>query len=297
MPVRRILGGAWASVHGPAEPRALVVWALESGFGGLMPGPGPRPVDWDAVRRAMRDLPAALPALRVHGVLWSDAPRHGLASAVEGERKTAMATVLEGVERARRLGIDTVVLDPGPVPIRADGQPEDLGDPRCTWTTDLARSRVALRNQALAAALERTCRALHSLCGSFPDMRFCLTSGRHVAGLCDWRGLEAIFDDLPQLRLRYWHDAPVAARREALLGEPQAQPLELFSNRLAGMTLGDVAEGSLYLPPGTGGVDYPLLASYTLRSGRPIPVVLELDPGVDPGEIPGARAFLDKFGL
>ena len=52
-----------------------------------------------------------------------------------------------------------------------------------------------------------------------------------------------------------------------------------------------------YLPPGSGGVDYALLASYVPQSGTPTPVVLELDPAVAAGELAGIRSCLDKYGL
>ena len=73
--------------------------------------------------------------------------------------------------------------------------------------------------------------------------------------------------------------------------------LENFSKQLSGMTLGDFCDGQKYLPPGAGGVDYPLLSSYRHRTAKGFSVVVELEPGVDPGELRGAKAFLDKFGL
>ena len=126
---------------------------------------------------------------------------------------------------------------------------------------------------------------------------FGLTCTRHIWSLGDPAALEAVFEDLPRTRLGYWHDTAVAARRQELLGEEQGQALDKFSKLLCGISLGDSANGGVYLSPGTGGVDYPLLGSYVLRSGQPLPAAVELDPGVDPGEIPGAHAFLDKFGL
>ena len=146
-------------------------------------------------------------------------------------------------------------------------------------------------------SLDAACRSLHRLCKQFEDIDFCLTGSRHIWSLGDPVALEAIFEDLPRRRLGYWHDAAVAARRQELLGEEQGQALESFSKVLCGMSLADIGGGEVYLPPGAGGVDYPLLRSYVLRAGRPLPGVVELDPGVDPGEIPGAHAFLDKFGL
>ena len=65
---------------------------------------------------------------------------------------------------------------------------------------------------------------------------------------------------------------------------------------MVGSQLGDGSDSAIDLPPGAGLVDYGLLASYIPRSAA-LPGVLELDPGIDPGEVVGARAFLSKFGL
>jgi hypothetical protein len=64
-----------------------------------------------------------------------------------------------------------------------------------------------------------------------------------------------------------------------------------------GISLGDASADGVYLPPGAGGVDYGLLASYVPLSGAPLPVVLELDLSVPTGELPGMRSCLDKHGL
>jgi hypothetical protein len=129
------------------------------------------------------------------------------------------------------------------------------------------------------------------------DCEICLTPSRHVRGLGDPVGLAHVFEDLGSARLSYWHDAPLAARRQELLGTSQGQWLDDFCNRMSGMSLGDSSEGELYLPPGAGGVDYPLVAAYRRRFGQPIPAVVELDPSVEPSEISGVHAFLSKYGL
>ena len=81
------------------------------------------------------------------------------------------------------------------------------------------------------------------------------------------------------------------------LGQDPGLALEVCSKLLHGMTLGDLGDSDCFLPPGSGGVDYPLLSNYRHRTSKAFPVGIELDPGVDPGEIPGIHAFLDKFDL
>jgi sugar phosphate isomerase/epimerase len=270
---------------------------LENGFKGLGVAPGPRATQWAALKPVLGRLPASIAAVRASGILEVAGPTVGsLSSSQAGERTLARDRVREAVSLARTLGCRYVVLDPGPAHVPGATGTEDIGDPAAR-TAEAANIQLQRRDAVLERALDAACRSLYAICRESPEIHFCLTASRHIRGLGELNALTHIFEDLRALRLGYWHDAVLAARRSELLGQPQGAWLESFYNFMVGITLGDSADGGLYLPPGAGGVDYPLLASYTRRSGRPIPTVLELDPSVDPGELPGTHAFLTKYGL
>lgn len=296
--MQRFLGTAWASVHGPVDPHSLMVWALDHGFSGLCLGPGPRALDTSALRRAVGALPGEIAAVRVPGILEPPLALDGsLASTDAGSRATALTKLREAIDRAARLGCARVLLDPGIAAVPGPEGNTDLGDPDLEWPGDRAAAQLARRNAVLDPALDAACRSLFEVLRAYPDVQLCLLPSRHVHGLGHPDSLGHIFEDLGSSRLAYWHDVALAARREEMLGVAQGDWLERFGNRMEGISLGDSSGGSLYLPPGVGGVDYPLLAAYSRRSGRPIPAVIELLPAVDPGEIPGLHAFLNKYGL
>jgi hypothetical protein len=299
MSVLRTIGGAWLGVHAPAHPRAMLVWTLERGFRAVLPGPGPRAVDWRAVADARAHLPISFPAGRAGNASTPlrERPEGLLASANESDRHTAMAALRNAVDLAGAVGTAQVVLEPGLVRVPGEPGPSDLSDPGVGWSKERAAAWMTRRNAVLDRALDVACRFLHRACKLFPDVQFCLSGSADLLGLGEPAALAAIFADLRAQRLAYWHDAPVAARREALLGVPQGEWLHRFADRLAGASTSDVSDGQLYALPGSGAVDYPLLASYKVRRARPLPAVLELDPGIEPAEVPGALAFLDKFGL
>jgi len=221
----------------------------------------------------------------------------GLALMKEGERQAAVVAVQQAVATARIVGCPRVVIEPGVVPLLGEIECEDLGDASYQWTHERAHALLARRKAARNSALDRVCRAIFAVARAFPDIQFCLTTGRSLRAVADRDSLGDLFEDLHQLNLGYWHDAAVCARREQVIGEPQGEWLEMFGNRLWGMSLGDASADGLYLPPGSGGVDYGLLASYVRKSGAPTPVVLELDPSVSPSELSGMRSCLDKYGL
>jgi sugar phosphate isomerase/epimerase len=297
MDVQRFLGAAWVAVHFPHDPRRLWTAVLEAGFDGLGVAPAPRPLDWPELAAAVRELPASFAAVRIANPLSERSATAGFCSPKDGDRQAARQVIEQAVRTARTIGCPRLVLDLGVVAVVGDIAAEDLGDPTHTWTADQAKALLARRNAGRNQAVERACRGLFELVRDFPDLEFCLTQGRSVRAVADGEALRDIFTDLAGKRLGFWHDAALAARREQVLGEAQGEWLEIFGNRLRGMSLGDASPDGVYLPPGAGGVDYGLLASYVPRTGGPLPVVLELDPAVSPSELPGMRSCLDKFGL
>lgn len=297
MHVQRFLASAWASVHGSADPQRLLVSALENGFRGLAVSPGPRAIDCGALREAAVDLPVAFAAVRCGNPLSERTPMAGLCWGVEGERRVAHRAIEDAVRTARTLGCPTVILDFGVVAIHGEIEAEDLGEPGYDWSHERAQALAARRKARRDGAVDQACRELFAVIKSFPDMQFCVTQNRSVRAVLDVVALADIAEDLGNRTFGYWHDAAICARREQVLGEPQGEWLERFGNRLRGMTLGDGSPDGLYLPPGSGGVDYGLCATYVPRTGTPIPVVLELDPSVVPGEMAGMRSCLDKYGL
>ncbi len=297
MPIERHLGAAWTVLRGPHEPQALLRWVLDAGFAGVLPGPALRAIDWGAVHRAAADLPVDFPAVRAFGLQGATVGA-GLVSTREGEQSAALRAVAEAVALGHRLGVPRVLLDLGHVTVLGDPlELDDLGDPGLRSGDPAVAAARARCKVGREAAMDRACRVLHALGRRHPEVTFVLALGRKISSVADARAIEAICEDLGRSRLGYWHDAAVAWRRQTVLGEDPAEALEVHCNRLVGMTLSDASPDGLYLPPGAGGVDWPMLASYVQRSGKPLPAVVELDPAVDPGELPGIRSCLDRFGL
>lgn len=297
MHVQRFLGSAWASVHGPKDPHKLLVSLLESSFHGLAASPGPRPVAWPELRAAAHDLPISFPCVRAGNPLADHSALTAWCSASEGDRGLAHRAIKDAIACAQTIGSEVVVLDLGVVGVTGEVAAEDVAEPNFEWTHERAHALLARRNVARNAFVDRACRELFGVIKLFPDMHFCVSQSRSLRAILDLDAMRDIVEDLGGRRLGYWHDAGICARREQILGEPQGEWLESFGNRLLGMTLGDASGEGLYLPPGSGGVDYGLCATYVPRTGSAFPVVLELDLAVAPGEMAGMRSCLDKYAL
>ncbi len=297
MHVQRFLGSAWASVHGPSDPKRLLVSVLEARFAGLALAPGPRALDIGALSAAAADLPFEFAATRAADPLAEHSATAGFASGRDGERQLARRAVHDAVVMARTIGNPLVVLDVGVVPMVGEIAAEDLGDPQVRWTKEAVDALQARRKVGRNATVDRVCRELFDRIRDYPDIQFCLTQSRSLRGVLDVAAMRDICEDLASKKLGYWHDAAICARRQQVLAEPAGEWLEVFGNRCRGMSLGDASPDGLYLPPGAGGVDYGMLGTYVPNSGAPLPVVLELDVSVPASELPGMRSCLDKFGL
>ncbi len=293
----RFLGTAFAAIHAPKQPRDFAAWVLGHGFRGVQPGPAPLPIDWSGLFRTSRDTGLRFaPALHLAAPAqpFEDRADRNLASRSGGDREVAAAQVRAAAERAAALGIATVLIQPGRIATPGDEEPFDVTAERVDF--DAARW-VARRAQARDAALDVACRSLHGLARANPDLHLGLVAGRGSDSLLDPGTLTAILEDLPGLRLGYWHDAAVVAARAARLGEEQGAWLEAGSRHWIGLSAGDWAEGSTALPPGAGLADYPLIASELRSAAGETVVVADLDPALPPTELPGVHAFLAKCGL
>ena len=154
MRIQRFLAAAWATVHGPSDPRNLLLSLLDNGFAGLSASPGPRAVDWSAVRAAADDLPIGFAGVRAAGPLSDSSPLNSFSSEVAGELEVARRAVSAAVTMARTLGAPLVVLDLGVVSVLGDIECEDLGAPGDGWAGERAQALLARRNVGRDAAVE-----------------------------------------------------------------------------------------------------------------------------------------------
>ena len=212
MRIQRFLAAAWATVHGPSDPRNLLLSLLDNGFAGLSASPGPRAVDWSAVRAAADDLPIGFAGVRAAGPLSDSSPLNGFSSEVAGELGVARRAVSAAVTMARTLGAPLVVLDLGVVSVLGDIECGDLGAPGYEWGEERAKALLARRNVGRDAAVERACRELFDLMKRYEDIDFCITQSRSVRSVVDVAALHDIYADLSNRSLGYWHDAALCAR-------------------------------------------------------------------------------------
>ncbi len=275
----------------------MLRWLCESRFAGMVASPSPRPIAFAAMHELARDYPITFPAVRCSSILSERPNTAGLASARDGEAHVARQAVHTAVALATTIACRVVIVEPGLVPVFGEVEREDLGDASYDWTQQRLQALAARRKSGLAPALDRVCRELHGLARAFPDVTICLTQSRSALAVASLDALQLVYEDLPNLRLGYWHDAALCARREQAFAEPQGAWLEAFGDRCLGCNLGDARADGLYLPPGAGGVDYALLASSLRPHGKGASTCLELDPAIPSVELPGMRACLEHFGL
>lgn len=299
MVTTRYLGAGFTAVHAPGDGIKRVHWLLDQGLAGCEVAPAPRAVDWRATHQAMAGAPAAICSVRVDPPLDPRRePLAGLSTGHKGDLSVVQRRIADACSLAASLGVRQIVLEAGSVLFPGERGRWDLADPIGGWTREQGEAQLARRCPGLHQAADHLCRNLWGVLRAHPDFRFALTLSRDVASTLDPETLGWVLEDLGSSgRLSYWHDAPLAALRAQWLGEDQGAWLEGFGAQLAGLTVGDPWDGGAYGPPGTGLVDYPLIASYLPKGPIDQPLVVELDPPVPTSELPGVLAFLDKVGL
>jgi sugar phosphate isomerase/epimerase len=124
-----------------------------------------------------------------------------------------------------------------------------------------------------------------------------VTIGAENREKCDELPLEADWPALlrrfgPESGLGYWHDTGHAHLKEKMRLTRHERLLEDHADRLAGFHIHDVRGLADHLPPGTGEVDFRMVARFV----RPEHVVvLELNPRLSPQEVVDARSFLEDL--
>lgn len=159
---------------------------------------------------------------------------------------------------------------------------------------DLARdlvSRVTKRGQR---QVDHLCRSLHQLQTEFPETRLAVETGENLADLLNFETVGWVLDDLGKHGLCYWHDTGRIQSRECTGIATQGQWLDAYATKMVGVHLHDSAEGVPEMPPGTGQVDFKLVAGYVPRTAER---VVEINPRHGRGEILAAVQFLVDHGF
>jgi len=142
--------------------------------------------------------------------------------------------------------------------------------------------------------IEHLCRSLHTLLTEFPETKVAIESGQSLLDLLGFDAVGWVLEDLASKGIAYWHDTGRSQMRERLGLNPHGNWLDKYSSKMVGVHLQDAADGQAEMPPGTGEVDFKLVAGYLPRGAER---VLEVNPRHGRAEILGAVQFLVDLGI
>lgn len=271
-------------------PAAKLVRLHALGLDRVLLGPPVLPgVEWPEVFAALRSGP--LKPLAVAAWPWFQQvgpAAHLTAPGASGALEAA-------VRLAGRARTDLVLVPPGMLPVGQRWQGDLRG--RLSDPGAVVREAAAIRAASRDSALDQVCRLLHAACRRSEGIRFSLHTGADPAGLDRPEDLEAILDDLGRTRIGVWLDVPAAALREAAGDPAMGAWLDRLGPDLDGVSLADALPGRPGLTPGTGLVDFRLLADFIKLPGRTLPWSLELDPAAGLAGLAEALEALRRWGL
>jgi sugar phosphate isomerase/epimerase len=142
--------------------------------------------------------------------------------------------------------------------------------------------------------VEHVCRSLYTVMSEFPQTRIAVEAGSNFVDLFNFQSVGWMLEDLGRHGLCYWHDTGRIHQRERAGLPTQGQWLDAYANKMLGLHLQDSAENNVEMPPGTGEVDFKLVANYLPSNAER---VLEVNPRHGRAEILGAVQFLVKHNF
>jgi sugar phosphate isomerase/epimerase len=223
-----------------------------------------------------------------------------LGSLDEDTRERALNCVRRHIRIAHRYECPVVVvrgceLEDKPLQDEADRlQAKILRDGNTEETQASARDLVSRVRKKGQRQIEHLCRSLHSLLTEFPETRIAIEPGTSFVDLLSFDATGWVLEDLANKRVAYWHDTGLCQVREKTGLPAQGRWLDTYASKMVGIHLQDAADGQAEMPPGSGEVDFKLVAGYLSREAER---VLEVNPRHGRAEILAAVQFLVDTGI
>jgi sugar phosphate isomerase/epimerase len=161
-------------------------------------------------------------------------------------------------------------------------------------TKALARDLVARVQRKGQRQVEHLCRSLHTLMSEFPDIKLAIEPGGGFVDLLQFQAVGWTLDDLEKKGLAYWHDTGGIHQGERVGLPAQGEWLQRYAPRMVGVHLQDSADTTVAMPPGTGEVDFKLVAGYLPKTAER---VVEINSRHGRAEILAAVGFLVGIGI
>lgn len=220
-----------------------------------------------------------------------------LAAASADCRGQAWSETAAALGDAEALGIRTVIVRPGVVPVPDGAMHHEAG------LDDLRHGRLVADSVSRAigesreyeeAAIDRACRAMFELCRRFPETNFAIAAGSTYYEIPQVHQLEWILSDVAIRNLGYWHEPSRCRRLEAFGCGLQSEWLERYADRLVGLTFEDASSTGDPTLPESGDVDLAMLGHY---GGTRHAVTLRAEDRWSDDALRHAIDSLAKYGL
>ncbi len=276
--------------------------AVAMGFRKLELGLSESPVDLEGFEETQRETGIVVTSV-VSGCLKSRAPR--MASTMLGHpdpdlREQALNSVRRHIRLAQAHGAPIVVLR-GCSTVGHQRRQEALGLQarriRNGLDEDLREEIISFAQTVQTEAqpqIVHLCRSLHVLMHEYPETRIALEPGEVLDDVLGFEAMGWVLSDLDRPTLGYWHDVGRLDQRERAGLPSQARWLDMFATRMFGVHLQDACDDESEMPPGSGEVDFRMIAEYVPKG---VPRVIEISPSHGRAEILQSVRFLIDHGL
>ncbi|MBL8858098.1 MAG: hypothetical protein JNL28_06330 [Planctomycetes bacterium] len=223
-----------------------------------------------------------------------------LGSLSEDQRDIALNSVRRHIRLAQRYQCPTVIVRGSEIEDKALREEAERVQARLVREGPTDELKVVVRELAPRIQkkgqrqIEHLCRSLHTLMNEFPETQIAIEPGGRLVDLLNFQAVGWTLEDLDKKRLHYWHDTGAAHQQERLGLAPQGEWLQRYAARMIGVHLQDSAQHTTEMPPGTGEIDFKLIANYLPKTAER---VVEINSRHGRAEILASVHFLVGHGF
>ncbi|WP_372370717.1 hypothetical protein [Candidatus Uabimicrobium sp. HlEnr_7] len=180
---------------------------------------------------------------------------HSMCANSQHDRESYLNYLVTNIKKAVHYKCSNIIVWPGYVP-SLNGFEKHNRVLHHNETYDIAENQRTSHIQNL-------CRSLFYLCKNFPDINFCIPTGRTFYEIPIFiHEVKWIIEDVKCPNLKYWHNTAHSYLLEKMKLEQQDNWLESLGNYTSGVHLEDVAGFDTLCPPGTGEIKFQYVKSH-----------------------------------
>lgn len=178
-----------------------------------------------------------------------------LCSTSQHDSQSAIDQLVTNIKKIMTYKCETIIIWPGYIPV--------LNGVELHKKMLVSDEFTSIDSQKRTEHLQYLCRSLFTLCRNFPQIKFCIPTGRAFYEMpISVQEVQWILEDVKCANLKYWHNTASSFFLEKMKFENQDSWLEILGSHTHGVHLQDIVGQDVLCPPGTGEIKFAYVKSH-----------------------------------